>query len=123
MSSLRAATASLGLAVLLGGLGLPLLGLVLGDEPAPFCCAKGRCCCADAASGKDERPCLRRGCGCGHEDATPAGAPLQIEAVLPAPGHLVIAPPSDARWETRSVCAIPRVEDPPAPPPRRPLPA
>jgi hypothetical protein len=118
---LRAAIASLGLAALLGGLWVPLLGLVLADEPAPFCCAKGRGCCAEAAAGEDERPCLRRGCGCGHEDATVDGAPLQIEAVLPAASLLAIAPPSDARWEARSVRTIPRVEDPPAPPPRRSL--
>ena len=48
---LRSAAAAFALTVLLGGLGLPLLGLALADEPAAFCCAKGRCCCADPAAG------------------------------------------------------------------------
>ena len=90
---LRAA-AALGLAVLLGGLTLPLLGLALAGEPASFCCSKGRCCCADETAGTDDRACLRRGCGCEHPDATAAGAPLRIEAVLPAAALPVTVTPS-----------------------------
>ena len=118
----RAAVASLGLVVLVGGLGLPLLGFVLADEPVPFCCTKGRCCCADA-TGAGERPCLRRGCGCSRPDAVVAGAPLRVEAVLPA---LTSLAPGEARRFDRCVTTpspLDRSHEPPLPPPKRRLPA
>jgi hypothetical protein len=119
---LRRSMAVLGLSVLLGSLALPLLGLVLADEPAPFCC-RGCCCCTGDGAGADDRACLRRGCGCEHPDATVAGAPVRIEAVLPA----MVLP---ARPESRSLEGaaafgglLTRPHAPPVPPPRRPLPA
>ena len=117
---LRAA-AALGLVVLLGGLALPLLGLVLADERVPFCCRTGRCCCADETAGTDDRTCLRRGCGCEHPDATAAGAPLRIEAVLPASEPLVTVSLGEARWEAVAEQPLPWADSPPVPPPRRSL--
>ena len=119
---LRAA-AALGLVVLLGGLAVPLLGLVLADERVPLCCRSGRCCCADEAAGRDDRTCLRRGCGCERPGEAVAGEPLQIEAILLAPGSLVGAPPAEARWEAVAEQPLPRTDAPPVPPPRRSLPA
>lgn len=117
---LRAA-ALVGLVVLLGGLGLPLLGLVLADDRVPLCCSKGRCCCADEAAGRDDRPCLRRGCGCERPDVAVTGAPLRIEAVLAASRPLVAASPAGASWESVAERPLPRAEAPPVPPPRRSL--
>jgi hypothetical protein len=117
----RAAAAAFALAVLLGGLGLPLVGLLLADEPAPFCCGKGRCCCAGDASPADDRACLRRGCGCEQKDATVAGVPLSFEAVLAAASRLprlalrsLEGPPASGGLRTRP-------HSPPVPPPKRPL--
>jgi hypothetical protein len=117
----RAAAAWLGIAVLGGGLVLPALGLVLAVEPAAFCCAKGRCCCADPAAGADERPCLRRGCGCETRDAVVAGAPPWLEAVLPAASRL--ARPEPRPLERGPAPRSPRARPhaPPVPPPRRSL--
>jgi hypothetical protein len=115
--------AAFGLAVLLGGLTLPLVGVVLADEPAPFCCSKGRCCCADVAPSAYEGPCLRRGCGCGHADELVTGAPLRIEAVLSAPAPVAYASPAEARWEIVADRPVARAHEPPVPPPKSPLPA
>jgi len=111
------------LAVLLGSLALPLVSVVLAEEPAPFCC-RGRCCCTgETTDDGDGRPCLRVRCGCGQPDAVVIGAPLRLEAVLPT----VVAP---SRAEARRLegCAPPeapldRPHAPPVPPPKRPLPA
>ena len=119
----RTAKAVASLAVLLGSLALPLVSAVLAEEPAPFCC-RGRCCCTgEATDDRDGRPCLRVRCGCGQPDAVVIGAPLRLEAVLPA----VVAP---RRAEARRLegCAPPeapldRPHAPPVPPPKRPLPA
>ncbi len=119
---LRAA-AALGLAALLAGLAVPLLGLVLADARVPLCCSKGRCCCADEAARRDDRTCLRRGCGCEQPGEAIAGEPLRIEAVLPASGSLVGASPAVARWEAEAEQPLPRADAPPVPPPRRSLPA
>jgi hypothetical protein len=115
--------AAFGLAVMLGGLTLPLVGLVLADEPAPFCCSKGRCCCADVAPSTDEGPCLRRGCGCGRPDGLVTGAPLRIEAVLSTPAPVAHASPAEARWEIAAERPVARAHEPPVPPPRSSLPA
>jgi hypothetical protein len=117
----RAAVAFLALAAIGGGLVLPALGLVLADEPAAFCCAKGRCCCAGPAAGADERPCLRRGCGCEERDVVVTGAPTWFEAVLPATSRLARpAPqPPERRHAPEEPLARPHV--PPVPPPRRSL--
>ena len=117
----RAAVAFLGLAVLASGLVLPVLGLALADEPAAFCCAKGRCCCADPAAGADERPCLRRGCGCERPDATVAGAPLAFEAVLPATARLDRPEPRSLEGLAAPGSPLARPPAPPVPPPKRPL--
>jgi hypothetical protein len=120
----RAAAATLGLAVLLGGVTVPLLGLVLAGEPADFCRSRGRCCCSgETTDDGDGRPCLRVRCGCGQPDAAVIAAPLRLEAVLP-----VVAAPSGAearRLEEGPPPASPldRPQEPPLPPPRRLLPA
>ncbi len=119
---LRAA-AAFGLAVLLGGLAVPLIGVVLADEPVRFCCSKGRCCCADVARSTDEAPCLRRGCGCGHSDELVAGAPLRIEAVLCASLPVTCASPAEARWGIVAERPVARAHEPPVPPPKSSLPA
>jgi len=116
---LRSAAAVFALTVLLGGLGLPLLGLALADEPGPFCCAKGRCCCANATAGADERPCLRRGCGCERPDATVAGAPLAFEAVLPATSRLPRLAARSLGGSLAPASPLARPHAPPVPPPRR----
>jgi hypothetical protein len=119
----RATVALLALATLGGGLVLPALGLVLADEPAAFCCAKGRCCCAEPAAGADEGPCLRRGCGCERPDATAAGAPLTFEAVLPVPRRLALAGPRRLDRGVAPGNLLARPHAPPVPPPKRLLPA
>jgi hypothetical protein len=119
----RAAVAFLALAALGGGLVLPALGLVLADEPAAFCCAKGRCCCADPAAGSDERPCLRRGCGCEQRDAVVAGAPTWLEAVLPATSRLARPEPHPLDRSVAPGSLLARPHAPPVPPPKRGLPA
>jgi hypothetical protein len=122
-SCLPRAAAALGLVVLLGGLGLPLLGLVLADERVPSGCRAGRCCCADEAAGKDDRACLRRGCGCRPTGEAVPGAPLRIEALLPASEPLVTVSPGEARWEAVAGQSFPWADAPPVPPPRRSRPA
>ena len=119
--ALRAA-AAFGLAVLLAGLTVPLLGL-LADEPAPFCGRNGRCCCADVARSTDEAPCLRRGCGCGHPDELVTGAPLRIEAVLSPSAPVAYASPAEGRWEIAAERPVARAHEPPVPPPKSSLPA
>jgi hypothetical protein len=119
----RAPGAVFALALLLGPLGLPLLGLVTADEQAPFCCRGGRCCCADDAADSGDGPCLRRGCGCERPDATVAGEPLRIGAVLPASSLATV--PASHRLSRAGGGERPlaRPHAPPVPPPRRPLPA
>jgi hypothetical protein len=119
----RAAVAFLALAALGGGLVLPAVGLVLADEPAAFCGATGRCCCADPAAGADERPCLRRGCGCEQRDAVVAGAPIGFEAVLPAASRLALPGPLPLDGSPTPERPLARPHAPPVPPPKRPLPA
>ncbi len=120
----RAAGATLGLAVLLGGVTVPLLGLAFAEGPGDFCCRKGRCCCSgETTDDGDGRPCLRVRCACGQTDAAVIAAPLRLEAVLP-----VVAAPSGAearRLEGGPPPASPldRPAEPPLPPPRRLLPA
>ncbi len=118
-----AAKAVAGLAVLLGGLALPFLGMVLADEPAPFCC-RGRCCCTgERTDERDGPPSLRVRCGCGQPDAVVIGAPLRLEAVLPA----VVAPRrAEARRLDRRAppeSPLDQPHAPPVPPPKRPPPA
>jgi hypothetical protein len=115
--------AAFGLAVLIGGLTLPLVGLVLAHETAPFCCSKGRCCCADDAAARDDRTCLRRGCGCERPGDAVMAVPLQIEAVLPSCEPLGTALPAEARWEAAGRQPLPRADAPPVPPPRLSSPA
>ncbi|HEX9187159.1 MAG TPA: hypothetical protein VGB87_08815 [Vicinamibacteria bacterium] len=115
--------AALGLVVLLGDLGLPLLDLALADERVPFCGRTGRCCCADAVTGTDGGTCLRRSCACGPAGEAVAGAPQRTEAVLPASQPLVAVSPVEACWEAWAEQPRPRADAPPVPPPRRPFPA
>jgi hypothetical protein len=121
-SPLLRVAALFGLAVLLGGLALPLTALVLEDDPPSFCCTRGRCCCWDDTAG-DDRTCLRRGCGCEHRDDAANGAPLQIEAVLRSPAPVRAASPSETRWPSADERPIARAQPPTVPPPRRSLPA
>ena len=119
----RTLKAAAGLAILLGSLALPLLSAVLADEPASFCC-RGRCCCTgERTDDGDGRPCLRVRCGCGLPDAVVIGAPLRLEAVLPA----AVAPRcAEARRLDRCTATegpFDRPHAPPVPPPKRPLPA
>jgi hypothetical protein len=119
----RAAAAGFALAVLAGGLGLPLLGLVIADEPAPFCC-RGRCCCTgEPTDAADGRPCLRASCHCGRPDPVVAGAPLLFEAVLPAVARSAAPPAPDLAPGALAERPIARSHEPPVPPPRRLLPA
>jgi len=119
---IQGAMAGLALTALLGALALPLLEVALANESAPLCCSRGRCCCAGVTAGSDERPCLRRGCGCERPDATVAGGPLGLEAVLPAslPAHLES---HTRRGAIGRVSVLSRPHAPPVPPPRRVLPA
>ena len=77
--------------------------------------------CADAAAGADERPCLRRGCGCERPDATVAGAPLAFEAVLPARARLDRPEPRPFDGLAAPGTPLARPHAPPVPPPKRPL--
>jgi|OpeIllAssembly_1097287.scaffolds.fasta_scaffold536526_1 hypothetical protein len=117
------ARAAFALVVLLGALGLPLLGLVLAGEHEAFSCGKGRCCCSGEAAGQGDRSCLRRSCGCGHEDATPAGEPLRIEAVLPEVGLPAVPEPDRGPRAGAGESPLARPHAPPVPPPRRSFPA
>ena len=119
----RALRASFALALLLGGLVLPLLGFVLADEHAAFSCGKDRCCCSGDAAGQGDRPCLRRTCGCGHADATPAGEPLRIEAVLPVMSPPAVPEPRRLARGDAWGSLLTRPHAPPVPPPRRSFPA
>jgi hypothetical protein len=118
----RAAVAALALLALAGGLALPLVGLA-GEQNAAWCCAKGRCCCASPDAGRDERPCLRRGCGCEEGPAAVAGAPLLIEAVLPGPVRLASPDPRAGGGPAASVRPLARPNPPPVPPPKPARPA
>jgi hypothetical protein len=115
---IQRATVALAVTALLGALALPLLEVALANASAPLCCSRGRCCCAGVTAGSEERPCLRRGCGCERPDATVAGGPLGLEAVLPAslPAHREPHTRCDARGRA-SVLSRPHA--PPVPPPRR----
>ncbi len=121
--SLTTVRAVFALAVLLGGPVLPLVGVVLADESAPLCCGRGRCCCAGGTAGEGDRPCLRRACGCQHQEAIPAGEPLRIEAVLPAATLPTVAEPGLLPRVAVAAAAVSRPHAPPVPPPRRSLPA
>jgi hypothetical protein len=125
MSSLaRRVAAALGLALLLGGLGLPLLGPLLAGERAPFCHSKGRCCCTGGETGAaDDRPCLRRDCGCETGDTVLAGAPLRIEAVLPRTESPAGPDARPQKAVARPTSPLDRPHAPAVPPPRRPFPA
>jgi hypothetical protein len=120
---LRPLAALFGLSVLVGGLVLPAVSFVLADDPAPFCCSKGRCCCADDAAARDDRTCLRRGCGCDHRDEAVNGEPLRIEAVLCPPAAVTVAVAAAPPWASADERTIARAQPPSVPPPRRPLPA
>jgi hypothetical protein len=119
---IRRATAGLALAALLGGAALPLLDAALAAETAPLCCSKGRCCCTGETAEADERPCLRRGCGCERPDASVAFGRLRLEAVLPTglPAQLEPRTPGAAK---ALAIVLSRPYAPPVPPPRRALPA
>ena len=119
----RRARTVFALVVLLGALDLPLLGLVLADEHAPLCSGRGRCCCSGVTAEPDDRPCLRRGCGCGHTDATPAVEPLAIDAVLPATSRPAVPEPCRLRRTGAGERPLARHRAPAVPPPRNPLPA
>jgi hypothetical protein len=118
-----AARALFALVVLLGGPVLPLVGVVLADARAPLCCGRGRCCCPGAAAGQDDRPCLRRACGCQHEDAITAGETLRIEAVLPATTWPAVSEPGVLSLASADPSPLNRSHAPPVPPPRPSLPA
>jgi hypothetical protein len=122
-SRLFRAVAVFGLSALLGGLVLPVASLVLARDPAPVCCSKGRCCCADDSVARDERTCLRRGCGCERGSHAASGEPLGAEAVLACPLPVAVAPPVQARWALTNEQPIARARPPVVPPPRRSLPA
>jgi hypothetical protein len=119
----RARVAAFALAALLGGNLLPVLGLALADPPAPLCCGKGRCCCAGRPTDSDDRLCMRRACGCGHEDATSAGEPLRLEAVLPGRDLAPLPEPRPILRALTGESPIALPHAPPVPPPRRSLPA
>ena len=116
----RATVAALGLAVLAFSTALPLVGLV-AEEPAPFCC-RGRCCCTgEAASEGDGRPCLRVRCGCRTSDAAVIVAPLRLEAVLPGFAGPARAEARRPRQGSAAPSPLDRPDEPPLPPPKRPL--
>ncbi len=122
-SPLARAAAVFGLSALLVGLVLPVASLVLVGDSAPRCCTKGRCCCANDSVAGDQRTCLRRGCGCDHAGEPVSGEPLGVDAVLPAPGRIAVAPPAELRWAPPDERPIARSRQPVLPPPRRSLPA
>ncbi len=113
----------IGLSVLLGGLVLPVASLVLARGSAPVCCSKGRCCCADDSVARDERTCLRRGCGCEHGGQAVTGEPLGVEAVLSSPVPVAAPPRAEVRWALPDQRPIARAQTPAPPPPKRSLPA
>jgi hypothetical protein len=118
---LRSAVACLCLVVLGGGPGLPVLEALLADEPAPFCCGKGRCCCARELGDRDDgRPCLSTACGCGGPDAATVGAPLRFEAVLPVVAPAAADPLVERPTARRAERPLTRPGEPPVPPPRAP---
>jgi hypothetical protein len=119
----HAATAALGLALLVGSLATPLLEAALAKEPAPSCCGRGHCRCRSDATNPGDRPCLRQRCGCGGPDEAVIAPPVSIEAVLPPSRS--IAPPVAvvAAWLVPSGQPLSRTAEPPVPPPRRSLPA
>lgn len=115
----RAAVAGLALAVLLGGLGAPLAGLLHADDEGAFCGTNGRCCCAGAQAVSD-RPCLRRACGCDRPEPATLHAPMRVEAVLPLVAGLLAVDGSPVPLAVPTPRPVDRPDEPPVPPPRRP---
>jgi hypothetical protein len=99
-----------------------MLAAVTGPEAAPFCGSEGRCCCARDTAAADERPCLRRGCGCEPEDASVAPGSLKLEAVLPTGVPAPLGPRAPGAVTALAI-VLSRPHAPPVPPPRRALPA
>jgi len=118
-SRLVRAPAVFGLFVLIVGLVLPVASLVLASDAAPFCCARGRCCCSSGAVG-DDRTCIRRGCGCDHRDEAVSATTPWTEAVLPRAVTVEAARAAQARWTVPDERPIARADRPAVPPPRRP---
>jgi hypothetical protein len=118
----RTAVAGLALAVLLGGLGAPLAGLLHADEEGAFCGTNGRCCCA-GAQGASDRPCLRRACGCDRPEPATVHAPMCVEAVLPLVARLFPAEGARVRPAAPAPRPFDRPDEPVVPPPRGPRPA
>lgn len=119
----RAVGAALGILLLLSGSSLPLLGLVFADEPAPVCCRDHCCCAGRATAPSDDRPCLRRGCGCGQPDAAVIAPPVQVEVVLSDVALVSPVGPPARVSRVSEPLPVTRAEEPFVPPPRRPLPA
>jgi len=114
----RAVVGALVLATLAGGLALPLIGLALVEERAPYCGPGGRCCCRGGETQEGDRPCLRGGCRCGSDDPVATGAPFAREAVLAKPGGLIGRAGASFRWPVASGCPLNLATVPPTPPPR-----
>jgi hypothetical protein len=96
---------------------LPLLNLADGD--GPYCCRRGRCCCAPNKA-PTSGPCLRVACGCerGEGPLAPV-SPVRVAAILPIAVTLCpdrragLAP---AARDSRAPAPAP---EPPEHPPRR----
>ena len=121
-SRLVRVAAQFGLSALLGGVLLPAVSLVVARDSASVCC-RGRCCCTGDSAARDDRTCLRRGCGCDHGSHALAAEPLGVEALLPCPPPVPAPPPLEARWAPTIEQPIARAQEPVVPPPRQPLPA
>lgn len=119
----RPTLGALALGALLAGLAAPVASLAFAEEPAPFCCGRGRCCCDDGASPGEDRDCLRRGCGCEPGDAAEAGVPRGDDAVLPGAGSPARPAPDATAGVLAGGTPLARPDAPPVPPPRRSPPA
>lgn len=116
---LRRLSSGLVLGVLLGGAWLPLLEAALAQEGAAFCGRGGRCCCMQGRERADDRPCLRRGCGCDQpESATVSVGPFRLDAVLPATGVPARAEAAEHGNAPPTTRLLSRPHAPPTPPPR-----
>ena len=106
------------LALLMASLALPLLNLARAEGDGPYCCRRGRCCCAPHKV-PTGGPCLRVACGCerGEGPVAPVN-PMRIAAILPSP--VTVCPDrraglAPAPRDTRAPAPAP---EPPEHPPR-----
>ena len=118
-SALRRLLTLASLALLTASPALPLVNLAHADGDGPYCCRRGRCCCAPKKA-PTAGPCLRVACGCERGDGPMAPvSPVRVAAVLPAAVTLCPDRRSGLAPAARDSRALASAPEPPDQPPRR----